>query len=309
MATQLGVARDELGAALAGLRPLEGSDESERQAELDAAREAGRSDYDLVDPATKRLADDVIEPLIVTAESGEVDFFLQFRRERPGGVTILAASSIAQGDRFSQAVPRVLQRVLDKLPVENPLVQGLTLNVAAEDGVTWHRFDPVVLDAQQRADQLAVLEANTELSDEVRNRRLARIQRGGNGADFFGGPPVFHVGLGRKHVWAVVGAEGSLVEGQAAVTAVAANAGRLGPVPDTPIRGALNVSGWFPDASDDMNDDMLRAKNAFLDGTDRLTMTLARTPTGGVRLRFVFGEGFVRFLALSITDRFDEAQL
>ena len=81
---QLRVAQDELGAALSGLRPLEGEDAA-RGAELDAAREGGRSDYALIDPAARRLTDDVFEPLIVTVENGELDFFTQVRRREGGG--------------------------------------------------------------------------------------------------------------------------------------------------------------------------------------------------------------------------------
>ena len=308
LVSQLDLAKDELGAALSGLRPLEG-EEAERLGELEAAREAGRSDYDLIDPGTRRLVEDVIEPLKVTAENGELDGFLQFRRGPGGGMTVLGAASIGQGDRFSQGVPRLLDRLLERSPADGDLAKGLTMNVAQENGVTWHQFDPTESNARRRADRLTGIEADKDLTDEQRQRRTARVERNDDGAAFFGGPPVFYLGLGRDAVWLAVGTSEALVAAQEAVAAVQQNAGRVGAPPQAPIRAAINVGGWFSDSLDDLDENALRAREAFADGSDRLTIRAEATGDDGGRLRLVFGEGFIRFLALSITDRYDESQL
>ena len=302
---QLKVGRDEVGAALAGLRPIDGEDPA-RQAELEAAREAGTSDYELIDPTTKRLVDDVFEPLIVTAENRELDFFLRFQRERPGGMAVLGGVRVDQGDRLAAALPQVLERLSGMSP---DLDSILTLNVAEADGVTWHRLDFGEGNRASRAERRTAIEADAELDDEQRRRRLDRNARRDDGESFFGGVPSFHVGLGRTAIWVAVGADGSLEQAQEAVATVAAQAGRLGAAPQSPIRMAVNVSGWFSDDSDDLDDGDLRARTAFEDGNDRMTARFDATPTGGGRLRIVFDEGFVKFLALSITDRYDASQL
>ncbi|QDT17560.1 hypothetical protein [Alienimonas californiensis] len=296
---QLRVAQDELGAALSGLRPL-GDEEPARIGELEEVREAGTSDYTLIDPATRQLTNDVFEPLIVTVENGELNFFTQVRRRESTGMMALGGMTIAQGDRFSQGVPQVLERLLDKLPENNPLVQNLTLNVAAENGVTWHRFD-----VASDGDRATAVDATEQGDDEPVAVDVQESDR----FRFFGGQPAIHVGLGRQHVWAVIGAEGSLEEAMAAVEAVQATAGRLGVAPEAPVRGAVNVNGWFSDNLDEVDDAGLRARDAFADGSDRLLVRFGPTPSGGGRLRLVFGEGFIRFLALSLTDRYDESQL
>ncbi|MFH5802562.1 hypothetical protein [Alienimonas sp. DA493] len=306
---QLRVAQDELGAALSGLRPL-GSEEPSRIGELEEAREAGQSDYALIDPATRQLTNDVFEPLIVTVENGELNFFTQVRRREAGGKMFLGGMSIAQGDRFSQAVPQVLERLLDKLPENNDLVRNLTMNVAQENGVTWHRLEITDGGDAEPADDAAPVEGTDESLQNRRDVRAARQERRAEDRNrFFGGQPAIHVGLGRQHVWAVIGAEGSLEEAMAAVEAVQATAGRLGVAPEAPLRGAINVNGWFSDSLDDVSDEGLRARDAFADGSDRLLVRFGPTPSGGGRLRLVFGEGFIRFLALSVTDRYDESQL
>ena len=302
---QLKVGRDEVGAALAGLRPIDGEDPA-RKAELEAAREAGTSDYELIDPTTKRLVDDVFEPLIVTAENRELDFFLQFERERPGSMTVLGGVRVDQGDRLAAALPQVLERLRGMSP---DLDKILTLNVAESDGVTWHRLDFGEGNRASRAERRTAIEADANLDDEQRQRRLDRNARRDDGESFFGGVPSFHVGLGRTAIWIAVGADGSLEQAQEAVATVAAQAGRLGAAPQSPIRMAVNVSGWFSDDLDDLDDGDLRARTAFEDGNDRMTARFDATPTGGGRLRIVFDEGFVKFLALSITDRYDASQL
>ncbi|NNJ25728.1 hypothetical protein [Alienimonas chondri] len=293
---QLKLGRDEIAAALSGLRPL-GDEDPAREAELESAREEGRSDYALIDPAALRLANDVFEPLIVTVENGELDFFVQVRPSDSGGKTVMGAVAIAQGDRFSQGVPKVLEQIAEKLPEDNDLVKAMTLNVAQENGVTWHRFDP-----EPRPESY-------EIRDPDSGEVVETVEQGQQGAEFFGGKPALHVGLGRQNVWVVLGAENSLAEAMATVEAVRANGNRLGAPPEAPVRGAINVSGWFPDSIDAGGEEMLRAREAFSDGSDRLTIRFEPTPTGGARLRLVFGEGFVRFLALSITDRYDQSQL
>ncbi|MEM9703280.1 MAG: hypothetical protein AAF907_12630, partial [Planctomycetota bacterium] len=210
---------------------------------------------------------------------------------------------IGQGDRFSQGVPKLLETLADKLPDDNDLVKSMTLNVASENGVTWHRFAEPDGESDD-GDDLAVR------TDVVDGEETIVVEReDDDGVIFFGGKPALHVGLGRKHVWAVLGAEGSLAEAQALVTVVQSNAGRVSATPEAPIRGAVNVSGWFPDTLDDDSDDLLRAREAFADGTDRVTIRFEPTASGGSRMRLVFGEGFIRFLGLSITDQYDRSQL
>ena len=299
---RLKVAGDELGAALSDLRPLEGEDPA-RLRELEAAREEGRSDYELIDPATRQLVDDMIQPLIVTAENGNLDLFTQIMPGESGGKTILFGMAVAQGDRFSQGVPRVLERLMSKLPADSDLENALTLNVASENGVTWHRLDTDKLAGGGTAE--VVENADGESSGKPR----LRSGRNDRGEEFFGGTPLIFVGLGRQHVWVVAGADDPLSVGQDAVTAVQTNLGRVGGGPTAPVRGAINVSGWFAESIDDLSPTALRARDAFADASDRLTIRFEPTGDGDARLRLTFGEGFIRFLALSVTDTYDASQL
>ena len=307
---QLTVAQDEIAAFLAGLRP-NSDDESEapRQDELAANREAGLSDYDLIDPASRRLAEDVTEPLIVTVENGEFDALVQFRRDRPGGFVILGALKIGQGDRFAAAVPKLLERVAEVNPDVDRI---LSLNVEEADGVTWHTFDFAggsdsreAADAEQAQDPS---EYKTIYTGE--DGELTEAEDEDDGVRFFGGKPSLHVGLSRDAVWFTLGAEDALPTAKAAVLQVREQAGRLGSPPQAPIRAAVNVTQWFSDEEPDPeNDNAFRAREAFDPDNDRATIRFEPTPAGGGRLRVVLDEGFVRFLGLSIAEGYDRSQL
>ena len=173
---QLQVAQDEIAAFLAGLRPTnDDTTDAPRQDELVANREAGLSDYDLVDPASRRLAEDVTEPLIVTAENKELDFLVQFRRERPGGFVILGAARIGQGERFAAAVPKLLERVAEVNPDVDRI---LTLNVEEADGVTWHELDFFPTADQSRESAVKRLEeraANENFDREQKDEALSGL--------------------------------------------------------------------------------------------------------------------------------------
>ena len=310
---QLQVAEDEIAAFLAGLRPPTGDDgEPPRQAELEANREAGLSDYDLVDPASRRLAEDVVQPLIVTAENKELDFLVQFRRERPGGFVILGAARIGQGERFAAAVPKLLERVAEVNPDVDRI---LTLNAEEADGVTWHEFDFANSNEsveQEIARESERQEIREELGPtaEAREEKLAEVDaeaEDDDGVAFFGGRPSFHIGLGRDAVWFALGAEDALPTAKAAVARVKEQAGRLGSPPQAPIRAAVNVTQWLPDEPED--DGAYRALEAFDPDNDRATIRFEPTPAGGGRLRVTLDEGFVRFLGLSIAEGYDESQL
>ena len=310
---QLQVAQDEIAAFLAGLRPAnDDTEDAPRQEELAANREAGLSDYDLVDPASRRLAEDVTQPLIVTAENKELDFLVQFRRERPGGFVILGAARIGQGDRFAAAVPKLLERVAEVNPDVDRI---LTLNVEEADGVTWHEFNFVGGDDSDdsnlyRDDKDVVFTPAEATNDPA---KLAGDQAEKNdddgGVRFFGGKPSFYIGLSRDAVWFTLGAEDALPTAKAAVARVKEQAGRLGNPPAAPIRAAVNVTEWFADEPDPEDDNAFRAREAFDPDNDRATIRFEPTAAGGGRLRVVLDEGFVRFLGLSIADGYDRSQL
>ena len=311
---QITVGQDEIAAFLSGLRPEnDDAPESPRQAELVANREAGGSDYDLVDPAARRLAEDVTEPILVTVENKELDFMLQFRRdERPGGMTILGAARIGQSERFAAAVPKLLERIAAVNPEFDRI---LTLNVETVDDVTWHEFDFTAADRATTQEGEEVVDLKVPGTDETVSRPIGQ-EDGLEPADdddigvrFFGGRPSLHLGLGRDAVWVVVGADGALEQAQTAVRTVREQQGRLGAPPRAAIRAAVNVTGWFGDTVDADDEGALRGRDAFDPDNDRATIDFLPTPAGGGRLRVVLDEGFLRFLALSITDGYDQSQL
>ena len=303
---QLTVAQDEIAAFLAGLRPAnDDTTDAPRQDELAANREAGLSDYDLVDPASRRLAEDVTEPLIVTAENRELDFLVQFRRERPGGFVILGAARVGQGERFAAAVPKLLERVAEVNP---DVDRGMTLNVETADDVTWHTFEFGVGN-DDSVDGLPEPSEAVRTDPGTREEYVVEVDTDDDGIQFFGGRPSLHVGLGRDAVWFTVGAEDALPTVKAAVARVKEQAGRLGNPPAAPIRAAVNVTGWFADEPDPEDDNAFRAREAFDPDNDRATIRFEPTPAGGGRLRVTLDEGFVRFLGLSIADGYDRSQL
>ena len=305
---QVKVGQDEIAAFLSGLRPESGGGEAPRQADLEANREAGLSDYDLVDPASRRLAEDVTEPLIVTAENRELDFLVQFRRdERPGGMTILGAARIGQGERFAAAVPKLLERIAEVNPDMDRI---LTLNVETADDVTWHEIDFTAgNDDEAATEEVAEFDADFAADVELEEGEAIARDDDDEGVAFFGGKPLFHLGLGRDAVWVVVGADGALEQAKEAIRAVREQQGRLGAPPVSPIRAAVNVTGWFGDSSENLGQGQLAAREAFDPDNDRATVDFVPTAGGGGRMRVVLDEGFIRFLGLALSGAYDQSQL
>ena len=272
MLEQLEVGREELAAFLSGLR--DPSDEAVGRTAATPAEEAS-----LLDPAAKALTDDLVEPIKATIESGELDGFVQFRREPPGGFVILAGVKVAQGARLAKAVPQVARRVRDRVPSNEAdnFDEAVTLDAETVDGVTYHS---VAIDPGREAN--------------------AREER------FFGGKPTVYVGVGPDAVWAAVGTEDALAVLQDAVTFVH-QFPTLGAKPQSPIRGAVNLTGWLG-VDDGEGRTEQAAREAFEPGNDRITLNFLPTERGGA-LTVTLDEGFIRFLGLQITNRYDRSRL
>ena len=269
---QLEVGREELAAFLSGLRGPT-PDGVERVAAT-PTEEAAR-----LDPASKALTDDLVEPIKSTIEAGELDGFVQFRREPPGGFVVLAGVKVKQGSRLAAAIPQVARKVRDRLPSNeaDKFDEAVTLDLETVDGVTYHAF---AVEPQREAN-----------AGEER---------------FFGGKPAVFVGLGGDAVWAAAGTEDALLVLQDAVAYVR-QFPTLGAKPQSPIRGAVNLTGWLGVGDGEGNAEEA-AREAFEPGNDRITFNFLPTERGGA-LTVTLDEGFLRFLALQITNRYDRSRL
>lgn len=227
-----------------------------------------------IDSGVRDAAARLLDQALATAEQGHVDIFAQMSSVGEGRMAFTAGVRMTDAD----AVAGPLSDLLGSLGEKSPFKE-IQREVETHRGVAIHRLIPKQINGPDRA--------------------------------LYGEEMAIHIGAGQKAFWLAVGGREAVPALRKAMDVVSdsANAPPSEGSAD-PFRMVFNMEGWKdvgaqPDRTEPGRELM---RKAFQPGSDSLRIDV-RPTEHGARLRLEFDEGFLRWLALQIAQRYDRSQL
>ncbi|GAB4149354.1 MAG: hypothetical protein Tsb009_23590 [Planctomycetaceae bacterium] len=202
------------------------------------------------------------ESLIATANKGVADAFIQVMGEPPGKFAVVVGVRLEEGRQFASGLSGLLQEIKR---IEDP---GIQLNATTYKGVSFHRVTPKRLPGPMRR--------------------------------FFGDNASLLLGAGSKTAWIAFGGENGLAALRQAMD-LKTDRSQIGKRKESsaPFQLAFNMSSWLAMGGDDGRPGIKLAREAFSKGGDDIRVEL-QTTENGIRIRGRLGQGFIRFIGLSL---------
>ena len=207
----------------------------------------------------------LLDSLRETVDAGHLDMFMQFFGQPGEKFNMIGGVKLVASESAGVALTEILRAAQDSSEVSN-----VEINAETHKGTAFHRIKFSKNDAEGR-----------------------RI---------FGEEPAMYVGTTSRVLWIGFGGTPmNLLRQTMDLIEERADAQRSDDRP-SPVRFVINAGQWTALRGDEERGRRGRiAQEAFSQGDDRLEIDFRPTETGA-RVRFLFDEGFIRFMGLQVAD-------